>query len=40
MKIIFLDLRAQYLNLKEDIDAAIQDVIDNAAFIMGEGLAI
>jgi dTDP-4-amino-4,6-dideoxygalactose transaminase len=35
MKIPFVDLRAQYLSIKEEIDAAIQDVISNSAYIRG-----
>ncbi len=38
MKINFLDLKAQYMTIKEEVDLAIQNVIDNSAFIMGEGL--
>jgi len=36
MKIPFVDLKAQYLSIKEDIDAAIQNVLDETAFIGGE----
>ncbi len=36
MKVDFLNLKAQYLSVKDEIDAAIKDVIDNTAFIMGE----
>lgn len=36
MKVPFVDLVKQYKNIKSEIDAAIQDVIDNAAFIGGE----
>ena len=35
MKIPFVDLHAQYLSIKPEIDAAIQDVIVNSAFIRG-----
>jgi dTDP-4-amino-4,6-dideoxygalactose transaminase len=35
MKIPFVDLHAQYLNLKPEIDAAIADVIANTAFVRG-----
>src|SRR5579859_4189103 len=35
MKIPFVDLHAQYLTLKPEIDAAIQDVIANSAYIRG-----
>ena len=34
----FVDLRAQYLSIKEDIDKAIQDVIDQTAFIGGAAI--
>ena len=32
----FVDLYAQYLTIKEDIDAAIADVIKTSAFIRGQ----
>ena len=35
MKIPFVDLYSQYLTIKEDIDAAIRDVVSNSAFIRG-----
>jgi len=35
MKIPFVDLKAQYESIKEEIDAAIADVITNTAFIGG-----
>ena len=35
MKVPFVDLKAQYSSLKEDIDAAIQSVIDKTAFVRG-----
>ena len=35
MKIPFVDLKAQYVSIKEEIDAAIQGVIDDMAFIGG-----
>lgn len=35
MKIPFVDLHAQYLSIKPEIDAAIADVITNSAFIRG-----
>src|SRR5580704_4517554 len=35
MKIPFVDLHAQYLTIKPEIDAAIQDVITNSAYIRG-----
>ena len=36
MKIPFLDLKQQYKSIKEEIDPAIQNVIDNTAFILGK----
>ena len=36
MKIPLVDLKAQYLSIKKEIDEAMQRVIDNTAFIMGE----
>ena len=36
MKIKFVDLYAQYLSIKEDIDRAIEGVIKNTSFIGGE----
>ncbi|MCK4326123.1 DegT/DnrJ/EryC1/StrS family aminotransferase, partial [bacterium] len=36
MKIPLVDLKVQYLNLKKEIDQAIQKVIDNADFILGK----
>src|SRR5580692_9490639 len=35
MKIPFVDLKAQYLSIKKDIDQAITQVIDETAFIGG-----
>jgi dTDP-4-amino-4,6-dideoxygalactose transaminase len=35
MNVPFVDLKIQYQSIKPEIDAAIQDVLDNAAFIMG-----
>lgn len=36
MKIPFVDLRSQYLSIKDDIDQAISNVIEKTAFIGGE----
>ena len=36
MKIPFIDLKLQYQNLKDEIDVAIQDVIDNTSFVRGK----
>lgn len=35
MKIKMVDLHQQYLNIKADVDAAIQSVLDSTAFIQG-----
>ncbi len=37
-KIPLVDLKANYLSMKEEIDKAIQDVIDSSSFIMGSYL--
>ena len=36
MKIPFVDLKAQYLSIKNEIDSAIQNVINETAFIKGK----
>ncbi|MGO8823345.1 MAG: DegT/DnrJ/EryC1/StrS family aminotransferase [Desulfomonilaceae bacterium] len=36
MKVPFVDLKAQYLSLKEEIDTTVQEVILNSAFIGGQ----
>jgi dTDP-4-amino-4,6-dideoxygalactose transaminase len=36
MKILFVDLKAQYFSIKEEIDQAISSVIQDSAFIGGE----
>jgi dTDP-4-amino-4,6-dideoxygalactose transaminase len=36
MHIPFVDLKAQYINIKEEIDKEIHEVLDNAAFILGK----
>ena len=38
MKVPFVDLKAQYLSIKEDIDSAIQNVIEQSAFIGGPAI--
>jgi dTDP-4-amino-4,6-dideoxygalactose transaminase len=35
MKVPFLDLKIQYQSIKNEIDSAIQNVLDNTAFILG-----
>lgn len=39
MKIPMLNLKAQYAEIKEEIDAAIRDVVESQAFIMGPSVA-
>ena len=36
MKIPFVDLKSQYISIKDEIDHAIQAVIDTTAFIKGD----
>ena len=36
MKIPFVDLKAQYYSIKEEIDQAISNVIQDSAFIGGK----
>ena len=38
MKINFVDLKAQYHSIKTDMDAALQNVIENTSFIGGAGV--
>lgn len=38
MKVPFLDLKIQYRGIKSEIDPAIQNVIDNTAFILGKAV--
>ena len=39
MNVPFVDLKAQYAAIKEEVDAAMQDVVSNTAFIGGERLS-
>ena len=39
MKVPFLDLKVQYKSIKTEVDQAIQKVIDNTAFILGESVS-
>ncbi|MBI3950307.1 MAG: DegT/DnrJ/EryC1/StrS family aminotransferase [Acidobacteria bacterium] len=39
MKIPLVDLKTQYLTIKDEIDSAIQRVIDSTSFILGEEVA-
>lgn len=38
MKVPFLDLKTQYFSIKTEIDSAIQEVINNTAFILGKSV--
>ena len=38
MKVPFLDLKAQYQRIKDEINPAIQDILDNTAFILGKSV--
>lgn len=39
MNVPFLDLKAQYQSIKSEINPAIQNVLDNAAFVLGKAVA-
>ncbi|MBT0663010.1 DegT/DnrJ/EryC1/StrS family aminotransferase [Geobacter pelophilus] len=39
MNIPFLDLKAQYKSIKDEVNPAIQDVLDNTAYVMGKAVA-
>lgn len=36
MQIPLVDLKQQYLSIKDEIDSSIQDILDNTAFILGK----
>jgi dTDP-4-amino-4,6-dideoxygalactose transaminase len=38
MQVPFLDLKAQYKSIKEEVNAAIQDVLDNTAYVLGKAV--
>ena len=38
MKVPFLDLKAQYKTIKDEVNPAIQDILDNTAFILGKSV--
>src|SRR5690606_17143759 len=40
MKVPFLDLRAAYLELKDEIDAAVARVLDSGWYILGEEVEV
>jgi len=39
MQIPFLDLKAQYNSIKEEVNPAIQNVLDNTAYVLGKPVA-
>ncbi|MFI5237193.1 MAG: aminotransferase class I/II-fold pyridoxal phosphate-dependent enzyme, partial [Ignavibacteriales bacterium] len=39
MEVPFLDLKIQYKSIKQEVDSAIQQVLDNTAFILGPAVA-
>ena len=39
MTIPFVDLKAQYLSIKPEVDAAIQHILDNTQFVLGAEVA-
>lgn len=39
MKVPFLDLKKQYQSIKNEIDPAVQEIMNNASFILGESVA-
>lgn len=38
MQVPFLDLKAQYATIKEEVNIAIQNVLDNTAYVMGKNV--
>lgn len=38
MDVPFVDLKAQYLTIKTEVNAAIQNVLDNTAFVLGDAV--
>jgi len=38
MKVPFLDLKAQYKTIKDEVNPAIQNILDNTAFILGKSV--
>lgn len=39
MKVPFLDLKVQYQSIKHEVDPAIQQILDNASFVLGKSVA-
>ena len=40
MKVPFVDLKTQYLNIKQEIDEIFRDIFRNTAFICGKYVAL
>ena len=38
MQVPFLDLKIQYKSIKSEIDPAIQNILDNTAFVLGKAV--
>ena len=39
MKVPFLDLKAQYVSIKDEVNPAIQNVLDNTAYVLGKSVS-
>ena len=39
MQVSFLDLKIQYKSIKSEIDPAIQNILDNTAFVLGKAVS-
>lgn len=39
MKVPFVDLKAQYMSIKPEVDRAMQSVVDNTSFILGKAVS-
>lgn len=39
MKVPFLDLKTQYLSIKNEIDSAIQEILDTTSFVLGKSVS-
>ena len=38
MNVPFLDLKAQYNSIKNEINPAIQNILDNSSFVLGKAV--
>ncbi len=38
MQVPFLDLKAQYNSIRKEVNAAIQEVLDNTAYVLGKAV--